>query len=166
MEQNFEEINNDLKNELINEILNKDSDFFEDLVLELLKKMGYGINSRKTSKTIDGGIDGIIDEDILGFSKIYIQAKRYDADKGSMVSKPKIQEFVGALSDKKTYKGLFITTAFFSKEAKEYAQNLQSHSIALVDRDKLAELLIEYELGVQVKDIKKIYKIDTDFFDK
>lgn len=111
-------------------------------------------------------IDGIIDEDILGFSKIYIQSKRYDTDKGSMVSRPKIQEFVGALSDKKTYKGLFITTASFSKDAKEYAQNLQSHSIALVDRDKLAELLIEYELGVQVKDIKKIYKIDTDFFDK
>lgn len=164
LEDNIEIINLNLKDELINEILNKSPRFFENLALELMKKIGYDVGgSNLTQNGADGGIDGVINEDLFGFSKIYIQAKRYDKGK---IGRDTLQAFAGALSNKPTTKGLFITTSTFTKEAIEFAKNHQNLSIILIDKDRLAELMIKYEIGVQVREIKKIYKIDIDFFDQ
>lgn len=153
------ELFQNLKSQILDEISQKDPIFFEYLVSKLLEKMGYGVG-RLTKSGADGGIDGIIDEDELGLSQIYIQAKSWQGS----VSRPEIQKFVGAISDKQTKKGVFITTSNFTKEAREYAKNVQSHTVILVDGDRLAELMIKYKIGVQVRQILEICDIDGDFF--
>lgn len=159
----FRVINETLAEDLLSEILKQTPNYFESLVVELLQKMGYGgslpSSGRVVGKSGDGGIDGIIKEDKLGFNLIYIQAKRYSADK--TVGRPELQGFVGALAEKKRSKGLFITTSQFSKEAIRYAENQQ---VILIDGVTLTKLMIEYNLGVSVESTYEIKRIDTDFF--
>ena len=158
-------INQSLADELMQEIMRQDSDFFERLVVRLLLKMGYGGTFEDsgivTQSTGDGGIDGIIKEDKLGFSQIYIQAKRWKPDVA--VSRPEIDKFSGALHYRGVSKGLFITTAKFSKGAMEAAE--RQHMI-LIDGDTLTRLMIEYNVGVSVAQTYFIKKVDTDFFDE
>ena len=127
----------------------------------ILEKMDYETGSL-TNKGLDGGIDGIMDE--LGLSKIYIQAKRYKD--GSNIGRQEIQQFIGAISNKNTKKGVFITTAKFTKEAEMFAKDSQNFSVVLIDGDRLAELMIKYKVGVQTSQIYEICKIDTGFFDE
>lgn len=153
------ELAQNLKSQILDEISQKKPSFFEYLVARLLEKMGYGVG-RLTKSGADGGIDGIIDEDELGLSQIYVQAKSWQG----AVSRPEIQKFVGAISDKQTKKGVFITTSKFSKDAERYAANVQSHTVVLIDGERLAELMIKYKLGVQVRQNIEICDIDGDFF--
>ena len=164
MENAFSIINSELKVELLNEIMMQEPTFFEKLVVKLLMKMGYGgsLNGKGvvTPPTNDEGIDGIIREDKLGFSNIYIQAKRYAVD--STIGRPEIQAFVGAIA-RREGKGLFITTGKFTSTAREYAKD---NHIVLVDGNDLADLMIEYNLGVSTVHAYEIKRIDTDFFDE
>ena len=163
LKEAYEKIKEELKSEILSNILEKEPSFFEHLVAELLERMDYGTGSL-TNKGPDGGIDGIIDEDELGLSKIYIQAKRYKD--GSNISRQEIQQFIGAISNKNTKKGVFITTAKFTKEAQTFAKDSQNFSVVLIDGDRLAELMIKYKVGVQIGQIYEICKIDTDFFEE
>ena len=155
----FERISNaydEIKDSLIEELLQKlkevDSYKFEEIVLDLLIKIGYGGSKEeakeRTQKTNDEGIDGIINEDKLGLDKIYIQAKRW---KDSPVGRPVVQAFVGALDGHGASKGIFITTSNFTKEAKEYVERLTSKKIILIDGYKLAEYMIDFIVGVGVE---------------
>lgn len=156
-------INQNLADELMVEIMRKDAFFFESLVIKLLLKMGYGGSASDsgfiTQKSNDGGIDGIIREDKLGFDQIYIQAKRWDPEKS--IGRPEIQKFSGALRDEGASKGLFITTAKFSDGAKASANR---QHIVLVDGDRLTKLMIEYNLGVSPIATYEVKSIDSDFF--
>ena len=167
LEKSFNKINKILQEEVLEEVMRKDSYFFESLVVKLLQKIGYGTlkNSGKvTKKSNDEGIDGIINQDKLGFDCIYIQAKKWDKD--STVSRPEIQKFVGALAGQGATKGLFITTAKFSDGAREYSQKQHTTKIVLIDGMELAKLMIEYNLGVSVENVYEIKKIDSDFFEE
>lgn len=167
LEKSFNKINKILQEEVLEEVMRKDPYFFESLVVKLLQKIGYGTlkNSGKvTKKSNDEGIDGIINQDKLGFDCIYIQAKKWDKD--STVSRPEIQKFVGALAGQGATKGLFITTAKFSDGAREYSQKQHTTKIVLIDGMELAKLMIEYNLGVSVENIYEIKKIDSDFFEE
>ncbi|OOF58965.1 restriction endonuclease [Rodentibacter myodis] len=157
------QLNEALKIQILDEIKNQSPQFFEDLVLNLLDRMGYGLNGQKslTQNSADGGIDGIISEDELGLSKIYIQAKRW----GNNISRPELQKFVGAISDKPTKKGVFITTSDFSREAIEFAKKSQSTTIVLINGNRLCDLMIKYKLGVYVEKTIELCKIDQDFFE-
>ena len=159
MAETANELAQNLKSQILDEISQKKPSFFEYLVARLLEKMGYGVG-RLTKSGADGGIDGIIDEDELGLSQIYVQAKSWQGT----ISRPEIQKFVGAISDKQTKKGVFITTSKFSKDAERYAANVQSHTVVLIDGERLAELMIKYKLGVQVRQNIEICDIDGDFF--
>ena len=166
-EKSFNEINKILQEEILEEVIRQTPYFFENLVVKLLQKIGYGTfkNSGKvTKRTNDEGIDGIINQDKLGFDSIYIQAKKWDKD--STVSRPEIQKFVGALAGQGASKGLFITTAKFSDGAIEYSQKQHTAKIVLIDGMELAKLMIEYNIGVSVENIYEIKKIDSDFFDE
>jgi restriction system protein len=159
LEESYEKITGNLAEELLAEVVKVSPTTFEQLVIDLLRKMGYGTfeNAGKTTVASgDEGIDGVIMEDKLGFSLIYIQAKKWDLD--STVGRPAIQNFVGAISGKGG-KGLFVTTAKFSAPAIEYAE--QQH-IILVDGKKLARLMIEHNFCVSVKRTFEIKAIDTD----
>lgn len=167
LEISFNKLNKILQEEVLEEVMRKDPYFFENLVVRLLQKIGYGTiksSGKITKKSNDEGIDGIINQDKLGFDCIYIQAKKWDKD--STVGRPEIQKFVGALAGQGATKGLFITTAKFSDGAKEYSQKQHTTKIVLIDGMELAKLMIEYNLGVAVEKIYEIKKIDSDFFEE
>lgn len=161
----FKSINSELIDELLDTITRCTPLFFEQLVVELLLKMGYGGYREDagipTQYTNDGGIDGIINEDPLGLDTIYLQAKRYSRERS--VGRPDIQSFAGALDMQKSRKGVFITTSKFSNDAIEYV-NLIEKSIVLIDGKKLAELMIQYNLGVSTRQTYEIKDIDIDYF--
>ena len=163
----YQKINATLVDDLLAETMRQSPMFFENLVVKLLTQMGYGgsieDSGTVTKATNDEGIDGIIREDKLGFSNIYIQAKRWDPS--STVGRPEIQKFMGALAGQGAHKGLFITTAQFTKEAKEYVKKQLGTKIVLIDGNALASLMIEYNVGVSIESTYYIKKIDSDFFD-
>lgn len=162
-EDSFREINESLADELLSEVIKLSPISFEQMVIDLLSKMGYGSfdnAGRTTLTTGDEEIDGIILEDKLGFDLIYIQAKKWDL--GSTVGRPAVQSFVGAISGKGG-KGLFVTTAMFSKQAIDYAKH---QHVILIDGEKLAKLMIEHNFGVRIKKTFEIKTIDTDLFNE
>jgi len=155
----FETIETEVKTELLEKLKELDPYFFEKVILILLKRMGYG-DFIETSKTGDGGIDGIINEDKLGLEKIYTQAKRYNENK---VREKDIRNFIGAMSGD-TSKGVFITTSTFDDSAIRKAREAH-HSIILIDGPKLVDLMHQYNVGVQVKTTYEVKEIDNDFFE-
>lgn len=155
---------NNLKRQILDQILDCHPSFFERLVVNLLLEMGYGsdeLSGHVLGKSHDGGIDGVIYEDKLGLSKIYIQAKRNDS--GNTIGRPLLQAFVGAMQD--VQKGVFITTSTFTKEARTYADNQQQKSLKLIDGDLLAELMIKYGIGLEKVQTYTVYKINEDYFE-
>ncbi|NLA65826.1 MAG: restriction endonuclease [Leucobacter sp.] len=163
VQEGIERIHTEVAAGLLERLQGKHPEFFEDAVVRLLLAMGYGGATgagNVTSFSNDGGIDGVIDQDVLGLSRVYIQAKRY-AD-GNTVGRPDLQAFVGALSGKAD-SGVFITTSRFSDGAKTYAQNIPTR-IILIDGKRLTDLMIRYGVGVQVKETYKVVEIDEDFF--
>lgn len=140
---------------------------FEQLVVDVLPTMGYGGSEgygMVTQASNDGGIDGVIDQDALGLSKIYVQAKRY-GEKNS-VGRPEVQSFVGAMHGQAT-QGVFITSGSFTSGAREYAKNLGGGlSLVLIDGERLARLMIKYRVGVQVARTYTVMKLDEDFFEE
>ncbi len=149
-----------LKKELLAKLKSVDPIRFEQIVLELMEKMNYGVGSM-TKMSHDGGIDGIIDEDELGLEKIYLQAKRYSENR---VNEKEMQNFAGALGCSPVRKGVFITTSYFDERAKRKAESIQGKVIRLVDGDELTRLMIKHNVGVQLKTKIEIKKIDEDFF--
>jgi restriction system protein len=164
IEEGYQTIRDSLAAELLAEVKAASPQFFERLVVELLVKMGYG-GSRKDAgeaigKSGDEGIDGIIKEDRLGLDVIYIQAKRWEKN---TVTPAEIQQFVGALHGKNANKGVFITTSTFSKKAWEYAEKVGT-KIILIDGHQLAQLMIDFNVGVSNVSCYEIKKIDSDYF--
>jgi restriction system protein len=163
LEDSYSQLKDELADEIITKIKECSPNFFERLVVDLLLKMGYGGTKRGNVIGIsgDGGIDGIIDEDKLGLDSIYIQAKRWD----NVVGRPQIQGFVGALAGQGAKKGIFITTSSFTKEALEY-QPMNDTKIVLIDGNRLANLMIEHNVGVTTKINYEVKKIDNDYFEE
>lgn len=159
IDEGFKAIEIQLKDELLEKLKEMDPYYFEKVILILLKRMGYG-DFVETSKTGDGGIDGIINEDKLGLDKIYIQAKRYGENK---VREKDIRNFIGAMSGD-TQKGVFVTTSNFDKGAVKKANDAH-HTIILIDGHKLVDLMHEFNVGVQIKTPYEVKEIDIDFFD-
>lgn len=163
IEKNYQQITEELAAELLQRIKANSPTFFEALVVDLLVKMGYGGTLEEAGSAVgrggDEGIDGIINEDRLGLDVVYIQAKRWE----STVGRPEIQKFAGALQGQRARKGIFITTSDFSKEAREYVQNIDS-KIILIDGDQLAQFMIDYNVGVSTVNSYEIKQVDSDYF--
>ncbi|QXQ06841.1 restriction endonuclease [Sphingosinicellaceae bacterium] len=154
-----------LKSDILSAIAEKSSSFFESVIIDLLVAMGYGGSHENAAlrlgKSGDGGIDGIIDEDRLGLDRIYVQAKRYSSHVG--VGRPEIQGFVGSLVGLGASKGVFVTTSSFSSYAIDFARGLQQRVI-LIDGARLAELMVEFGVGVRVSRTVEVKRLDEDFF--
>lgn len=160
----YDQLRNALENEILSTIKEASPAFFERLVVDLLVGMGYGGNRRDAGKALgksgDEGIDGIINEDKLGLDVIYIQAKRWD----NVVGRPEIQKFAGALQGKRAKRGVFITTSSFTSGAEEYALLIDT-KIVLIDGERLASLMVDYNVGVSTVGQYEVKKIDSDYFD-
>lgn len=161
---NFLKIRKNLALELLSKVKVCTPAFFENLVVELLVKMGYGGTIKEAGKatqlTSDGGIDGIIKEDKLGLDFIYIQAKRWD---NQSVGRPDIQSFVGALDGQRATKGVFITTSKFADTAIEYVKTI-TKKVILIDGEQLTNYMIDYGLGVSTFTTYDLKKVDHDYF--
>ena len=166
-EETIEQAHQILRRELVGEVLASimkcTPAFFELLIVKLMIKMGYGGSRAEAGKAVgrsgDGGIDGIINEDRLGLDAIYLQAKRWEG----VVGRPEIMKFVGALAGQRASKGVFITTSWFTQEAKDYATSSQ-YKVVLIDGERLADLMIEHDLGVSIAATYLLKRIDSDFF--
>ncbi|MCB0526362.1 MAG: restriction endonuclease [Saprospiraceae bacterium] len=159
IDEGFNKIDIQVKDELLEKLKEIDPFYFEKVILILLKKMGYG-DFVETTKTGDGGIDGIINEDKLGLDKIYIQAKRYGENK---VREKDIRNFIGAMSGD-TQKGVFVTTSSFDAGATKKAHDAH-HTIILIDGLKLVDLMHQYDVGIQVRAVYEVKELDNDFFE-
>jgi restriction system protein len=164
LETAYQNVNNSLATELLQQLKKISPSLFERIVIELLVKMGYGGSRKDAGEAVGGisdeGIDGIIKEDRLGLDTIYIQAKRWD---NFVVGRPEVQKFAGALQGKRAKKGIFITTSTYTNEALEYA-SLIENKIILIDGNKLAQLMIDFNVGVSTISSYEIKRMDSDYF--
>lgn len=167
LEESYQFIKRELASELLDKIRANTWQFFEDLVIDLMVKMGYGGSRNKAGESIkrtnDEGIDGIINEDKLGLDVIYLQAKMWKEE--TSIGRPEIQKFVGALHGQRAKKGVFITTSSFSKGAIDYVKSIDP-KVILIDGETLTNLMIEYNVGTTPIETYQIKKIDLDYFEK
>ena len=165
LDSSYQSIRKTLAQDLLKKVVSLSPTFFEGLVVELLVKMGYGGSIRDAGKAIgksgDEGIDGTIKEDKLGLDIIYIQAKKWTP--GNVVGRPELHKFVGALAGQGAKKGVFITTSSFTREATEYVPRNET-KIVLIDGEQLAQLMIDYNLGVTIQQTYEIKRMDNDYF--
>lgn len=163
LEEAYSQLRESLAHELLEQLKSSSPAFFEQVVVDVLVRMGYGGSLQDAGKAIgrsnDEGIDGIIKEDRLGLDIIYLQAKRWD----NTVSRPEIQKFSGALQGKRARKGVFITTSNFSQSAFEYADSIEN-KIILIDGYQLAQHMIDLGVGVSTEAVYEVKKIDLDYF--
>jgi len=163
LESAYQSLRSDLATEILETVKGCSPAFFEDLVVDLVVKMGYGGSRKEAGQAIgrsgDEGIDGIIKEDRLGLDIIYIQAKRWEA----VVGRPEIQKFAGALQGQRARKGIFITTSSFSREATDYVKNIDT-KIILIDGPTLADYMIDNNVGVSLEATYELKRIDSDYF--
>lgn len=154
-----------LRADLLDRILQNSPSFFEQVIVELLVAMGYGGSHRNASEQLgksgDGGVDGVINEDVLGLDRVYVQAKRYAP--GSAVGRPEIQAFTGSLVGLGASKGVFVTTSTFSAQAVEFASRIPQRVI-LIDGRRLTELMVEHGVGVRSSRVLEFKRLDEDFF--
>jgi len=151
--------------ELLSRVKAASPQFFENLVVELLVKMGYGGSRRDAGQAIgrggDEGIAGVISEDRLGLDVVYLQAKKWDGTVGRL----EIQRFVGALHGKRAKKEVFITTSAFSAEAVAYVEHIEP-KVVLIDGRRLTELMIDFGVGVNTSATYDVKRVDSDYFDE
>lgn len=162
LESALGELRNTVANELLEVLSRVSPAYFESVVLDLLHRMGYGTSRtdlQRVGGSGDGGIDGIISLDKLGLEKVYVQAKRWQ----NTVGRPEVQAFYGALAGQRATKGVFITTSAFTQQAIDFAKSVEK--VVLVDGHRLADLMIEHEVGVTSR-IVKVPKLDGDYFDE
>ncbi len=158
-------LRNTLAAELLEAVRKATPAFFEKLVVDLLVAMGYGGSVEDAGSAVGGvgddGVDGMIKEDKLGLDVVYIQAKRWS----STVGRPAVQAFAGSLEGHRARKGVLLTTADFSQEARDYVQRIEK-KIVLIDGPKLAQLMIDYDVGVTKERTYVVKRIDRDYFDE
>ena len=165
LEAAYANLRTGLEEELLDSVKSARPAFFEQLVIDLLVKMGYGGSRPEAARAVgragDGGIDGVIDEDRLGLDVIYVQAKRWD----SVVGRPEVQKFAGALQGQRAKKGIFITTSGFTRDAEDYAQRIESR-IILIDGHRLTRLMFDFDVGVNPRSNYTVKQIDSDYFEE
>jgi restriction system protein len=161
--ESYQELRSELAHELLEKIKSCSPSFFEKLVVDLLVAMGYGGSRSDAGQAIgksgDEGIDGIINEDKLGLDVVYIQAKRWE----NTVGRPVVQAFAGSLEGQRAKKGVLITTSKFSQDAKDYVKVIEK-KIVLIDGERLAQLMIDYDIGVSEQARYIVKRLDTDYF--
>jgi restriction system protein len=158
------ELAQDLADELLTKVKAGTPQFFESLVIDLLRKMGYGGSQAEAAELLgrsgDAGLDGVIRQDRLGLEAVYVQAKRWE----NTVGRPTVQAFAGSLDGARARKGVLLTTATFSQEARDYVRSIEK-KIVLIDGIELVTLMIEHGIGVSNEITIEIKRLDNDYFE-
>lgn len=166
MDDGYHMLRDNLSREILERVLACPPRFFERLVIELLRRMGYGGSREDAGQAIgrtgDGGIDGVIKEDRLGLDMVYVQAKRWSGN----VPASAVRDFSGSLDSHGARKGVFITTSDFTKEARSYVSEIKGKKIVLINGEELARLMIDHDIGVSTVNTYAIKRIDSDYFEE
>jgi restriction system protein len=166
--EGIQTLKSDLRSRLLDAILAQPPEFFEKLVLQVLKAMGYGSGNEDALKHVgrsgDEGIDGRINQDALGLDQICVQAKRYAVDRP--IDRVSIQAFIGSLAGHGVTKGIFITTSYFKGTAEEFVTRGSATKVVLVDGEQLIDLLLLHRIGTRVKETYEVFEIDQNYFDE
>ena len=166
--EGIQTLKSDLRSRLLEAILAQSPEFFEKLVLQVLKAMGYGSGNDDSLKHVgqsgDEGIDGRIKQDALGLDQICVQAKRYAVDRP--IDRVSIQAFIGSLAGQGVTKGIFITTSYFKGTAEEFVTRGSATKVVLVDGEQLIDLLLLHRIGTRVKESYEVFEIDQNYFDE
>jgi restriction system protein len=161
----FELLNTELGRDIVERVHSFSPAFFERLIIDLLVRMGYGGGRAEMGRALgrvgDGGVDGVIKEDELGLDVVYVQAKRLDPDTG--VPLREVRDFVGGLEGHRATKGVLVTTSYFPSTAYDFITRV-SKRVVLVDGQELANLMIRHRVGIRVKDVYEVRKIDENYF--
>jgi restriction system protein len=161
----FELLNAELGREIVERVHSFSPAFFERLIIDLLVRMGYGGGRAEMGRALgrvgDGGVDGVIKEDELGLDVLYVQAKRLDPDNG--VPLREVRDFVGGLEGHRATKGVLVTTSYFPSTAYDFITRV-SKRVVLIDGQELASLMIRHRVGIRVKDVYEVRKIDENYF--
>lgn len=166
IESSFQTLRKETEEELLTKLKTCSPAFFERVVVQLLRAMGYGGVTGEgsvTGQSGDGGIDGIIKEDKLGLDVVCIQAKRYS---DSTVGRPIVQQFVGSMDFVQANKGVILTTSQFSAEAYNFVQKIVGKKVVLIDGQKVAGLMLDHNVGVSRSKIYELKEVSNDFFDE
>lgn len=167
LQQAFDELRGSLVNDVLDALLHASPAFFERAVVDLLRAMGYGGSIEDASALLggpgDGGVDGAIKEDTLGLDTVYVQAKKWAEDR--TVGDREIRDFIGALQLQRARKGVFFTTSDFTKSARDSATRSESR-VVLINGKKLAELMVDYKVGVSVTSTLELKRLDSDYFEE
>ena len=167
LQQAFDELRASLVSEMLEALLHASPAFFERAVVDLLRAMGYGGSVDDAGTLLggpgDGGVDGAIKEDTLGLDTVYVQAKKWALDR--TVGDRDIRDFIGALQLQRAHKGVFFTTSDFTKSARESATRSESR-VVLINGKKLAELMVDYKVGVSVTSTLELKRLDSDYFEE
>lgn len=167
IEAAYAEINAELRGLLLERIVAATPPFFEALIIDLMIAMGYGGSAPEAGQRLgrsgDGGVDGLINEDVLGLDSIYLQAKRYAP--GNVIGVEKVREFAGSLVERGANKGVFVTTSHFAPGARAYAERIPQRLI-LIDGDSLTRLMLRHNVGVRATRVIELKKLDLDYFDE
>ena len=159
------ELHVELKDVLLAQVMEMSPAFFERLVIDLITSMGYGGDwkdaAKQLGRTGDGGIDGTIDEDVLGLDRVYLQAKRYNPD--NTIGRPDIQQFAGALLGEAATKGVYVATCSISQPARDFARNAPQR-IVLIDGNELTDLMIRHDVGTRLETTFTVKRLDRDYF--
>lgn len=166
LQQAFDELRDSLVNDVLDALLHASPAFFERAVVDLLRAMGYGGAAEDAGTLLggpgDGGVDGAIKEDTLGLDTVYVQAKKWARDR--TVGDREIRDFIGALQLQRARKGVFFTTSDFTKSARDSATRSESR-VVLINGKKLAELMVDYKVGVSVTSTLELKRLDSDYFE-
>jgi restriction system protein len=161
----FELLNTELGRDIVERVHSFSPAFFERLIIDLLVRMGYGGGRAEMGRALgrvgDGGVDGVIKEDELGLDVVYVQAKRLDPDTG--VPLREVRDFVGGLEGHRATKGVLVTTSYFPSTAYDFITRV-SKRVVLIDGQELANLMIRHRVGIRVKDVYEVRKIDENYF--
>lgn len=157
----YRQLTSDLRAELQQLVASMDAYRFEQLVVDLLMAMGYGIEGHVTKRAGDSGIDGVINQDRLGLDVVYVQAKRW----ANPVGRPEVQGFVGALEGMKATRGILIAAGPIASTARDYVKELRT-KVVLIDGQRLAELMIEHDVAVTTRETYRVKKVDHDYFEE
>ena len=167
LQQAFDELRDSLVNDVLDTLFHASPAFFERAVVDLLRAMGYGGSVEDAGALLggpgDGGVDGAIKEDTLGLDTVYVQAKKWATDR--TVGDREIRDFIGALQLQRARKGVFFTTSDFTKSARESATRSESR-VVLINGKKLAELMVDYKVGVSVTSTLELKRLDSDYFEE
>jgi restriction system protein len=167
LDQGYRALRGETESTLLDRLRGASPEFFEQTVVDLLVAMGFGGSHRDAARRIggtgDGGIDGVIDEDPLGLDALYVQAKRWKADRS--VGIHEMQAFAGSLLGKKASKGAFITTSSFTQQAVKYLDSVNQR-VVLIDGQAVARLMFEHGVGVRTRHSYDVKAVDESYFEE